>query len=196
MNSMNGQMGMRGPSGSGIRGQGNVIPKGYKAGQLQQFTPDQMRLFSQLFSHAGPDSYLSRLAGGDESQFEQMEAPAWRLFNQSQGQLASRFSGMGLGARGGSGFANSSNQYASDFAQDLASKRQELQRQAIMDLMGISNSLFGQRPYEKFLTEKPENKTSELVGKLGGFIPGLVSSFMGGGSPGSAAKGALSIFGG
>ena len=196
MNSMGGYGGMKGPAGSSVRGQGNVIHKGYKAGQLQQFSPEQMQLFQQLFSHAGPDSYLSKLAGGDESFFEQNEAPAWRTFNQAQGQLASRFSGAGMGARRGSGFQNASNQYASDFAQDLASRRQGLQRQAIQDLMGIGSSLLGQRPYERFLTEKPENKTAELVGKLGGFVPGLVSSFMGGGSPGSAAKGSLSIFGG
>jgi hypothetical protein len=42
---------------------GDKIPSGYKAGALQQFTPDQLNLFKSLFSHAAPDSYLSRLAG-------------------------------------------------------------------------------------------------------------------------------------
>lgn len=197
MNSMVGYQGFRAPTGFGKgKATGDVIPKGYKGGQIQQFTPDQMRLFSQLFSNVGPESYLSRLAGGDESLFEEMEAPALRQFGQLQGNIASRFSGMGMGARKSSGFQNTMGQAASDFAQDLASRRQGLQRQAIIDLMGLSESLLGQRPYERFLTQKPENKTAELIGKLGGAVPGLISSFMGGGSPGSALKGALSIFGG
>jgi len=60
------------------RGQlaGEVIPKGFRAAQLQNFTPEQQKLFSRSFGHLAPDSYLSRLAGGDEALFEEMEAPA------------------------------------------------------------------------------------------------------------------------
>src|SRR5258708_12578853 len=92
------------------------IPSGYKAGTLQQFTPEQLQLFQQLFSHVGPESYLSRLSGGDEELFNQMEEPALRQFSQLQGGLASRFSGMGgLGARKSIGFQNTPTQFASDF---------------------------------------------------------------------------------
>jgi hypothetical protein len=133
---------------------GDTVPKGYRAGQFQQFTPEQMGLFQQLFGHLGPESNLSKLAGGDQSTFEEMEAPSHRQFQGQLGQLASRFSGMGLGARKGSGFQNTATAAASNFSQDLASRRQELQRQALMDLMGISESLLGQRPQEKFLVKK------------------------------------------
>ena len=112
---------------------GNIKPKGYSFGQIQQFDPQQQQLYSQLFSHLGPESYLSRLAGGDQSQFAEMEEPALRQFNELQGGLASRFSGMGMGARKSSGFQNTSTAAASNFAQDLQSRRQELQRQAISD---------------------------------------------------------------
>lgn len=175
---------------------GDNIPSGYRSGQLQQFTPQQMKLFKQMFSQVSPDSYLSRLSQGDEELFDEMEAPAMRQFNELQGGLASRFSGMGMGSRRSSGFQNSSTAAASNFAQDLASKRQGLQRQAIMDLMGLSESLLGQRPNERFLVPKKQNQTAELIGKFGGMVPGLVSSFLGGGSSGSAIKGALSSFGG
>lgn len=180
--------GSRGPTGtlSGMNATGKnfkeKIPSGYKAGTLQQFTPEQLQLFQQLFSHVGPDSYLSKLAGGDESLFGEIEAPALKQFSALQGGLASRFSGMGgLGARRSSGFQNTVNQASSDFAQQLQSQRQGLQRQAIMDLMGISQSLLGQRPYERTLTEKPksfwESAGTSLAGGLG---EGLGRSLFGG----------------
>lgn len=153
--------------------QGNKVPSGYKAGRLQQFTPEQMNLFSQLFSNVMPGSYLSRLAGGDQSMFEEMEAPAMRQFQELQGGLASRFSGGGggpgaMGARRGSGFQNAANQQTADFAQNLQSQRQQLQRQAIMDLMGLSESLLGQRPYENFLVEKPQSGWQQFANIFGG----------------------------
>jgi len=150
----------------GVSG-GNKIPSGYKAGRMQQFTPEQMQLFQSLFSQLGPDSYLSKLAGGDEGTFEQIEAPAMRQFSGLQGNLASRFSGMGMGGRRSSGFQNTATQASSDFAQDLQSRRQGLQRQALQDLMGMSNNLLGQRPYEQFLTPKKPSFLQSLLGALG-----------------------------
>ena len=157
--------GSMGPSGrrSSSSATGNIIPKGYEQGQLQQFTPEQMQLFQQMFSHVSPDSYLSKLAGGDQSMFEQMEAPAMRQFQGLQGQIASRFSGMGMGGRRSGGFQNTMNQASSDFAQDLMGRRQDLQRQALMDLMGISGSLLGQRPQEQFLTPKQKPFWQQLA---------------------------------
>ena len=151
---------------SGAQAGNNVIPKGYKSGQIQNFTPEMMDLFSQLFSHVCPESYLSRLAGGDQSMFEEIEAPAHRQFQEEIGGLASRFTQGGGGqgsmgerrgamsARGGSGFANASTQAASDFAMRLQANRQGLQRQAIQDLRGFSTDLLGQNPYEQFLIKK------------------------------------------
>lgn len=157
MTSMLGNSVMQGASGmsagSHLTG-GNKIPRGYTQGQLGQFTPEQMQLFQRLFGQVEPNSFLSRLAGGDESTFQQLEAPAMRQFQGLQGQLASRFSGMGLGGRRSSGFQNASNQAVSDFAEQLQSQRLNLQRQAIQDLMGISNNLLSQRPYEQFFVKK------------------------------------------
>lgn len=178
---MMGSSGMKGPAGLSAGNNtsgGNIIPKGYSRGQLQQYDPQQMQLFQQLFSQVSPGSYLSRLAGGDQSQFDELEAPAMRQFQGLQGQLASRFSGMGMGARRSSGFQNTANQATSDFAQDLQSQRQGLQRQAIQDLMGMSNQLLGQRPQEQFLTKKelPFWKQLALAGTEG--LAGAASSFL------------------
>lgn len=164
-----------GPTGTSS---GSKIPSGYKEGRLKNFTPDQMKLFKQLFSNLGPDSFLSRLASGDESMFEEMETPAMRQFQELQGDIASRFSGMGMGARRGSGFQNEMNTATSNFAQDLQSKRTELRQQALKDLMGMSNQLLSQKPYENFLVQK-QYKKSGWGGALGAGAGALGSMYMG-----------------
>lgn len=187
---MNSMQGYGGPAGALLQGRaaGDKIPKGYRSGQLSQFTPEQMQLFQQLFSQVSPDSYLAKLAGGDQSFFEQMEAPSRREFEGLLGNISSRFSGAGLGARRGSGFQQATSQAASNFAQDLAAKRQELQRQAILDLMGLSSNLLGQRPYERFLYEKPKKESSGYGGLIGAGVGGLGGFALGG--PAGALTGA------
>lgn len=160
-------------------GMGNKIPKGYQEGRLQQFTPEQMQLFQSLFSNIGPNSQLSKLAGGDQESFNQLEAPAMQQFAGLQGGLASRFSGMGMGGRRSSGFQNTANQATSDFAQQLQSRRMELQRQAQQDLFGMSRDLLSQRPYEQFLTEKEQPWWKQLLsglGNVGGQVLGGLGS--------------------
>ncbi len=175
--------GRGGSTNSTGRLRGDVIPKGYNQGQMQQFTPEQMSMFQQMFAHLGPDSPLSKMASGDQSMFDEMEAPAHRQFQGQLGQLASRFSSGGMGGRHSSGFQNSATAASSNFGQDLASKRQELTRQALSDLMGFSNQLMGQRPQDRFLVEKPQkqNPWADIAGKFAGAIPGAVASYATGG---------------
>lgn len=184
--SMGGYKGLRGPTGM----VGNKIPSGYRYGQLAQYTPEQANLFQQMFSQVSPDSYLSKLAGGDQATFDQMEAPAMRQFSGMMGGLASRFSGMGTGARRSSGFQNEATAATSNFAQDLASRRQDLQRQAIMDLMGMSQNLLGQRPYEQFIAEKRKKEKSGWGGVIGSALGGLGGLALGGGNPAMGMAGA------
>jgi hypothetical protein len=127
---------------------------GFKTGQMQQFTPEQMQLFQQMFGHLGPDSFLGRLASGDESQFEAMEAPAWSDFQSGLGQLGSRFAGMGSGSLKSSGFKNTGTAAASQFAQQLQGNRMNIRNNAIESLMNMSNNLLQQKPYENFITEE------------------------------------------
>lgn len=162
-------------------------PKGYKYGQMQNFTPEQMELFKQMFGDVDPESFLAQLAGGDEDFFNQMEAPALQQFSELQGGLASKFSGMGSGARGSSGFQNTMNQAASDFAQKLQSGRHELQTNAIKDLSNMRGQLLGMKPYENFLVQK-QHKKSGLGGLLGSLLGGGAGFGLGG--MGGAMKGA------
>ncbi len=167
------------------------IPSGFKKSVVQNYTPEAMGLYQQMFQHVSPDSYLSRLAGGDESLFNEIEAPAMRQFSQLQGNLASRFSGMGMGGRHSSGFQNTANQAASNFAQDLQSRRQGLMQQAIKDLMGLSHTLMNEQPYDVDLVEKKEKKKGFNWGGLGGAaIGGVGGFFAGGGNPLTAIQGA------
>lgn len=142
-------------------------PSGFKSGYLQQYTPEQMRLYQQQFGNVGPDSYLSQLAGGNEGAFEEMEAPAWKNLSRAQGQLGSRYSGMGQGAQKSSGFQNEQNQLSSDFAQQLASKRLEYRRQAQQDLHSMTQDLLGQRPYERYLVEKGPSGAEKAMNMWG-----------------------------
>lgn len=141
---------------------------GYRPTQLQQFSPEQLDLFKHSFSHVGPDSFTSRLAGGDEELFNQLEAPALKQFSGLQGNIASRFSGMGSGARRSSGFQNTMNQASSDFAQQLQSQRLGLQRNAIRDLSDMSNQLLSQRPYENSLMQKQPSALQQIFSQIFG----------------------------
>lgn len=169
---------LNGATGSAA-GQGQRLmgksPRGYD--QVNNFTPEQMQLFQQMFGHVGQNSYTSRLASGDQSLFDEMEAPAMRQFSGMQGNLASRFSGMGMGARNSSGFQNTANQASSDFAQDLQGKRQGLQRQAIQDLMSMSESLMGQRPYS--YQKKQNSFLQDLLLSMSGGLGAAGANFGG-----------------
>jgi hypothetical protein len=202
---------MRSNTGRSSRGQmggRDIVPKGTNLGQLSQFTPEQTQLFQSLFGHLDPQSFLSQIAGGDQGAFDEMEAPAMRQFNELTGGLSSKFSqgsgGQSLGLGRSSGFKNSNTAAASNFAQDLQSKRQDLKRQALMDLFGLSNSLLGQRPYDRFLAEKPQQQGGGFLDQLaGGFGKALPSALIGGatGGPAGAAIGGFgslfsSLFGG
>lgn len=164
--SMTGASGFKGPSGTGR----NIVPKGYQHGQIGQFTPEQQQLFQHMFSQVGPESFLGKLANGDQSQFEQLEAPAMRQFGQLQNSTANRFSGVGSGSRRSSGFQNELGGQTASFAEGLQSRRLGLQQQAIQELMGMSQSLLGQRPFEQFLTPEKQPWWKELLGSLSGGI--------------------------
>lgn len=170
---------------------------GHRIAQFQKFTPEQMDLLKQMQGMVGPESYLSKLAGGDPEMMAEMEAPALKQFSGFQGQLGSRFSGMGMGGQKSSGFRNTANQAASDFAQQLQANRQQLQRQAIMDMMGISQSLLNQDPYETMMYERKHHGPSSAgkgtnwggiggatIGGLGGFFLGGPTGAAGGASAG------------
>ncbi len=193
MSSMQGTRGLRGATGNV---QGNRLA-GYDVQQMPNFTPEQMQLFQQSISNVGPNSRLSRLAAGDEGAFNEMEAPALRDFNGVQGNIASRFSAGGggrgsLSSRRSSGFQNEVTQAGSNFAQDLQSRRQQLMRQAMQDLHGMSNDLLQQRPYDNFLSDE-EEEVPFWRKALRGALPVAGTAF--GMTPWGAATGGPAVWG-
>lgn len=176
---------------------GDKLPSGKRAGQLQQFTPEAMELYKQSFSHVGPDSYLSKLASGDQSFYNEMEAPAMRQFSGLQGNMASRYSGGqgqgGMGQRKSSGFQNEMTAASSNFAQDLQSRRQQLQQGAIKDLMSMSHQLMNEKPYERFTYDKPQKQGFNWGGLGGAAVGGVGGFFLGG--PAGAMSGAQMGYG-
>ena len=166
---------------SGSRGYGgDVIPKGFKAAQLQNFTPGMMKIFEHMMGQLGPDSYLSGLANGDEQAYAEMEEPALRQFAGMQGNLASRFSGMGTGGRKSSGFQNTANQASADFATQLQANRHNVRQNAIRDLQGYGNSLLQQRPYDRALVQKQQKPGMDWGALAGSAIGAGAGFFMGG----------------
>ena len=183
------------PNTTGTGQMKEKIPSGYSKNSIKQFDDNQMNLYNQLFGHLGPDSYLSKLASGDQSTFGEIEAPALKQFSALQGQMGSRFSGMGTGGQKSSGFQNSMNSAAQDFAGQLQSQRQGLQSQALRDLMGFSNQILGQRPYQNVLTQKEESPWARIIGQFAGAVPGAVAGYAKGGWGGAAqgASGGLDV---
>lgn len=167
---------------------------GMKVRQTPNYTPEQMELFSQGLENVGPESYTSRLAAGDPSLFAEMEAPARQDFSGLQGNIASRFSGAGMGGRRSSGFQNTMSKAGNDFAQQLQANRQGLQRQAITDLHNMSQQLLGNRPYETRLEERrPKEsfwqKAAPWAGAAVGGVLGGPGGAMAGYQVGNMARG-------
>jgi len=113
--------------------------------------------------------YLSKLAqGGDEEMWNQLEAPAFRQFEQQTSQLANRFSGEGTGARRGSGFQNAMGGMSSDLAQNLRSQRMGMQNDAISQLLGLGQNLLNTPLSQTYLQPKKKSFFEELMGGLSG----------------------------
>ena len=175
------------PAGSGAGNnstgyQQQEAPEGYEI--FQNLTPEQMQLFQSLIPLLQEGGFLQRLISGDESAFADMEAPLMKKFGEMQGQIGNRFSGMGMGAQKGSGFNLAQNQGLQDFGEMLASKRYDISKQAMSDLMNFSNQLLNTQPNS--LHQKPRSFWEELaLASAGGLSEGA------GQAGGSAAMAAM-----
>ena len=148
-------------------------PSGYRATQLPTMTPEASNLYNKLLGGVsrgseGAISRLSRLASGDESLFKEMEAPAYQAFDKLLGQIGSRFSQ--FGARDSSAFQNAVAGQGAELAQNLSSQRNQIQNDAIMQLLGLSNQLLHTSPFENVLTPKNRDTSgmewAQLIGQV------------------------------
>jgi len=164
--------------------EGDKVGGNQKVRQLQNYTPEQMELQRRGEERVGSGSYLDRLASGEPGMFNEVEAPAYRQFNELQGGMASRFSqgggGQGaIGSRRSSGFQNTANAAASNFAQDLQSNRMALTRQAQQDLFNMSQGLLSNKPYDRWVEEN-QDQGFDWGGAAGAAGGAIVGGFTGG----------------
>lgn len=146
---------------------------GYNQVQFPTKSPEQMDIFKQLMGGSGGNiqSILQQLkglsGGGSEEDWSQLEAPAMRQFGQMQGDIASRFSGLGSGARHSSGFKNSLRGASTDLAERLQSQRLGIQGNARDQLLSLYSALLGQdvQPQTAFMP-KQQSFWKQLLGSL------------------------------
>lgn len=155
---------------------------GYTARQLPNLTPQQNQLLEQLIGSIGPGAqqagdYFSKLGAGDEDQFEEMERPYQNAYNKFLGSTARRFSH--LGARNSSSFRNAAISGAQELSEQIGSKRQGLQQNALSLLLNQANSLLSQRPFENVVKEKPQGASGQFGDILGQSIPILLKGLLG-----------------
>ncbi|CAB4132736.1 hypothetical protein UFOVP255_57 [uncultured Caudovirales phage] len=166
----------------GIGVQKKALP-GYDLASISRKSPQQMDLYNLLFqgSKGGLEKglgSLSRLAGGDENEFEQMEKPAYTALQRAGSQSASQFSGFGSGARNSSGFQNAIAGQAGDLAEKLQSRRMEIQQQSLSELLGLGRHLLSEDLFENQLVERPEKygfAKQMALGLSGGIGQGIGS---------------------
>lgn len=194
MNNMSSMPGMvNGEMGSGIKKPmypKQKLPSGYKVGSVPVYNQMQRDLDTRNYEQLAPGSYLDRLSRGDQSIYDEIEAPAMRDFQGLQSQIASRFSGGSgrgsLGSRHSSGFQNTMNQAGSNFLQDLTARRHDLRRQAIGDIQSMSNELLSRRPDHQFLYGKQPSSLSSFLSGLAPLAGAGIGGFVGG-LPGATA---------
>lgn len=165
-------------------GSGRNLPEGYS--EIDNWTPEMHDLYNRNMGNLGEDSFINKVAQGDEETFNQLEAPGKRQFTATQGNIASRFSGGGGGqgamsSRRSSGHQNFQNAAASDFAEKMQSNRVSMQMQAIKDMSQMSNDLLRQEPYST-VEDAPsawETFLGSLGQGLGKEVGGLPAKFAG-----------------
>ena len=162
---------------SGGKSKGNQ--SGYNVTQATNFTPEMQKLFDSLVGSVqggvtGGTDYLSKLASGDTSAFEEMEKPAYNAFEKQIGALGNRFSH--LGALDSNYFENATAGAGRELQENLQSKRTQMRQDAIKSLMDQSNQLLNQRPFENIAEEK--NKGWEDMGIQDWLTPENVQMIM------------------
>ena len=164
----------------------DVTPSGYRAYQQQQYEPEQMDIWRQMKEDIGPDSYYGRLARGDESAFDELEAPAFNTYNALQGNLANQYASQG-GIKS-TGFANRSTDMASQFAQELRANRMNIQNNAIKMLHEMRHSFLQERPFQRGLAAKEQRgQSNDWISGGTNLVTSGISAYANSQAPGSGA---------
>ena len=185
-----------GPSGSAPPTK-NVT--GYKAHQIQNYTPQAMKFYEDYMDKIGGGAmkgadYYTKIAAGDQSVFDEIEKPAYNAYEKQIGALGNRFSH--LGALDSNYFENATAGAGRELQENLASKRTELRQKAIDTLMNQSSALLDKKPFETvYEKEKDPNEWMNVLSSMGPEFMELFQSLglggdgSGGGMGNAGAKG-------
>jgi len=166
--------------------------------QTPTMTGGQMQLLEQLISQAQKGAgtsfdFLSRLLAGDEELMSSLEAPAIRGFEEQIAPgIAERFTSMGAGARGSSGFQQQIASAGSRLAQSLGEQRTERRMSALDQMLQQVQAPLGYQPYtQSYLPRQPGFLENFLTG-----LPGIGASLAGDFMKSNAFSKAFSNMGG
>jgi len=160
---------------------GTILPHNYEIGRIQRFTPEQQKIHKYMHDLVGPSGFLSKIAGGDESFFQEMEAPALRQHSAISGGAASRFGNLGMGSAKSGAFSMPGSSFK-DFAAALKANRTQQRMDAINSLMSGSNAYLSHKPTETLLV--PENDPFTKYSKIGPTVFGAGGGALQGGAMG------------
>lgn len=156
---------------------GFVVPKGYSPSIVPKYTPEQNNFISSLLQQmqggsASALQHLSAMAAGSPETFAGQEAQAMNFFkNKLAPNIRQQYAHQGM--LGSSAFQGALSQAGSDLSQSLYNQRQDLQAQAIRDLLGLSTQLGTHQTYDFGLAQKPQKDRlnwGSLVSLLGKFF--------------------------
>jgi hypothetical protein len=155
----------------------NVSRTPYQQIQVPTKDPRAMELYQQVAQALGPHlgnavQGIGQLAGGGTpEQWQQLEAPALRQYQQLVGGIGARYSGLGSGgAQKSSAFQNELSGSAADLAERLQGQRMGLQQNALQQLLGLYQNLIGTDTFENVFLPKQKPWWQEFASAI---APGI-----------------------
>ena len=150
------------------------LPKGYSPVSIPRYNPQQNKILQNLLGKLGmyggqSVDTLGQMAAGSNEYFTGRENQAMDFFNNRLlPQIKQQYANQGM--LGSSAFGGTMAQAGADLSSGLYNQRQDLQRQAIQDLLGLTQSLSTTPTQEYGFLAKPEKKKFDwgsLLGLLG-----------------------------
>lgn len=155
---------------------GFVLPKGYSASVIPKYNDQQQDFLKNLLSKLGASSMgaadqLGSMASGQGGAFDNMENQAMNFFNNKLApSINQQYAHQGM--LGSSAFQGALSQAGQGVTEDMYNQRQNLQQQAIRDLLGLSERLGTTQMSEYGVFAKPKKDKfnfgtlASLIGKF------------------------------
>jgi hypothetical protein len=163
---------------------------------MNEYSRDQLRNYMQQISPytTGAIDTLGQRAGGQGGMDEYKKAMISRYQQEDLPSIMQQYGGQGSGRS--SGMQNALAAGAQNLGQNLAARREDMQSQAIQQLLGLNSDFMNMKDYEHGFSEIPESMLSKFMTKGLPAAADLAGTFMGYGPVGTYAKTAVNMFAG